>query len=159
MTKLWTDHTTHIHDHNTFSSPIKSQDLQRQIRALHSLKPKVLAVHRDRYFFNNVEDYLLKATPGQMTRYIDRYQPVILHSLRQASKVSTAAHPTTSFFHRSTTPHHKPSPQSNTTTRGGKSSKTYQDKSTNDSTDADLLSPDKTLPTTTTTTYPSQLTS
>lgn len=108
MGKLWRDHTTHIHASITRSSPGHRQELQAQIRALHSLKDQTLAVHRDQYFYPSVEQFLDQATNIQMRRYLSRYRPVILHSVGQADKIATNATPITQFFARRHTPPIRP---------------------------------------------------
>ena len=101
MGSLWHDHTNFIHASSTGrSSPVHRQELQAQIRALHSLKTLTLSAHRDQYFYPDLDEYLNQASNLQMRRYISRYRPVILNSLRQATKVATTALPLTTFFPR-----------------------------------------------------------
>ena len=98
MGTLWTTHLHHIHQSEaTISKTTKVTELQAQIRAIHQLQGQTLAEHRTRYFFSNVEQYIVKATVRQMAKYIDRYRPVILHSVRQATKIATNSPPITTF--------------------------------------------------------------
>jgi hypothetical protein len=89
MTQLWTNHLCNIHQDSSSDSPDAKQELQTQILALHALKDKTLAAHRDRYFFHDVHQYVHRATNTQMKKYIDRYRPVVLNSIRRAQKVAT----------------------------------------------------------------------
>jgi hypothetical protein len=100
MGTLWRDHTSFIHASENRQSPVHRQDLQDQIRALHSMKAQTLSAHRDQYFFPDVNDFLTQATNLQMQRYISRYRPVILNSIKQATKVATTGPSITTFFQR-----------------------------------------------------------
>ena len=57
-----------------------------------------MAAHRDRYFLTDVDNYAETATVSQMRRYVSRYKPVILNSLKQASKTATQALRIPQFF-------------------------------------------------------------
>ena len=92
---MW--HLDHIHRNTQPSLNDKHIELCNHIRLLHNLKEKTLAAHRDRYFFGNVEEYLQRATSNQMHNYITRYRPVILNSIRQATKTATHSMTITSF--------------------------------------------------------------
>lgn len=90
MGSLWSNHLTFLHQDSFLHSPEHRLELCIQIRMLHAVRPQTLADHRERYFFGDVEEYLRKATNLQMTRYVERYRPAILNSIRQASKIATS---------------------------------------------------------------------
>jgi hypothetical protein len=48
----------------------KHIELSNHIQAVHTSRTQTLAVHRDRYFFADVDDYLQYATTSQMQRYV-----------------------------------------------------------------------------------------
>jgi hypothetical protein len=100
MAELWGNHTSQVHALVSRSSRAHRLELQAQIRAIHTLRTKTLAAHQDQYFYTDVEQYLDQATESQMQRYIDRYRPVIMNSIRQATKIATNSQLITSFFPR-----------------------------------------------------------
>ena len=86
---LWSNHLQYIHANEQGGSSDKHLELSNHIRVLHSYRNSTLACHRDRYFYDNVDTYLERATTTQMQRYVDHYRPVILNSIRQATKIAT----------------------------------------------------------------------
>ena len=96
--ELWRAHTEYIHRTNDHRVPPQIQELRNKIKAMHTVREQTLADHRDRYFFPDVEAYLARATVAQMTRYVDRYQPVILQSIKEAQRLATRSFRITQFF-------------------------------------------------------------
>ena len=96
--QLWEEHTSHVHA--PVAMPIHRQraELQAEIRAMQAYRNDVLADHRDQYFLSDVDTFAEMATVSQMRRYVSRYKPVILNSLKQASKTATQALRIPQFF-------------------------------------------------------------
>lgn len=88
---LWRSHLDTIHVTNPDTHNDRHHSLCLQIRALQNFQSQTLADHRNRYFFSNVDNYLQNATISNMQNYIERYRPVILNSIRQATKLATRA--------------------------------------------------------------------
>ena len=88
---MWRSHVDFIHQAGPTGIDTKHVDLCNHIRQLHKFKGRTLAAHQDRYFFPDVETYLQKASTLQMQQYILQYRPVILNSIRHATKIATQA--------------------------------------------------------------------
>lgn len=98
MTNLWLRHLKAIHGDKPQSNPSYRQELVAQIYDLHRMRPLTLAAHRDSYFHESVEEYTEKATNIQMQRYIQRYRPAVLNSLRTAQRHITTTLSIRRFF-------------------------------------------------------------
>jgi hypothetical protein len=112
MSDLWAAHLQHVHDTTIqIAQSVELKAIQDQIRALHAAKDNVLADHRDKYFHSNLNNYLQQTPIQQMKTYLDRYRPVILHSIKQATTLATNALKITSFpgFSRQRPTHDKAS--------------------------------------------------
>jgi hypothetical protein len=103
--QLWTAHTQHIHETGTKSEQSQREELQAEIRTMHNSRNQVLAEHRDQYFFQDVDQYSETATITQMRRYVMRYKPVILNSVKQATKTATQTLRIPQFFNIRNRPH------------------------------------------------------
>lgn len=92
MGLLWTKHQEAIHRKTQCNeSPVLRASLQDQVRQLHALKPQARQIHQTTtYFHRNLEEFLDKGSIFSMQSYVDRYQPVILASVRQATQPTTS---------------------------------------------------------------------
>ena len=111
LSQLCTEHLHFIHERETrLYHHIKTQEIRQQIRHLYALRDKTLAAHRDRYFVEDLEHYLETTSMNHMTKYINRYRPAILNSIRQATRIATNALQLTAFqgFTRQTDPTTQP---------------------------------------------------
>ena len=101
MLHLWTSHLQQVHKESSLNKQREIQVLQAEIRQLHSLQDQTMAQHRDMYFHKDLESYLKISTEHQLQRYIDRYRPVIYHSIKRASQLAVHhSQSLTSFFAR-----------------------------------------------------------
>ena len=108
MGNMWHNHLQYIYKKEaTISHHTKQLELQNQIQMLHGMKEQTLAIHRSRYFFNDVEQYVQNASIQQMTQYIHHYLPVIMNSIRQATKLATNTMMLTRFTGFTRTTHQK----------------------------------------------------
>ena len=98
MTDLWQNHIQHIHDcASQIAQHAETKSIQDQIRALHAMQNQTMAAHRDKYFHPDLDQYLIQTPLAQMKCYLQRYQPVILHSIKQATTLATNAPKITNF--------------------------------------------------------------
>ena len=100
MLILWQAHVQHIHNDTDLGNHKKAAELQAEIRHLHSLKAKTMAQHRTTYFHEDLDLYFSTSSVAQLQRYIDRYKPVILQSIKRASQHDTQSNRITQFFMR-----------------------------------------------------------
>jgi hypothetical protein len=92
MSEFWHAHLDLVHHKSSPGpSPDKIDEMKTRIRLLHTRRIDAwLAVHREQYFFDDLETYLTTATSAQMKTYLLNYTPVIYASIREAIKVSDA---------------------------------------------------------------------
>jgi hypothetical protein len=91
MSEFWHAHLAYVYNTSTpGSSPDKIDEMKTWIRLLHTRRIDALAVHRDQYFFDDLETYLQTATSAQMKTYLLNYTPAIYASIREATKASNA---------------------------------------------------------------------
>jgi hypothetical protein len=91
MSELWHAHLAHVHQNSAPGpSPDKIDEMKTRIRLLRTRCIDALAVHREQYFFDDLESYLQTATSAQMKTYLLNYTPAIYASIREATKLSNA---------------------------------------------------------------------
>ena len=84
MSSFWERHLDHIHAHSQRKrSPAKLLETKIQIQQLHAARNKVLPEHRDRYFHDNLDDYLEHTDQWKLEQYLLHYKPAILASIRR----------------------------------------------------------------------------
>ena len=90
LSTLWTNHLNHVHQKaDNIPSPEKRLEMQTKIRMLHQRRQNCLAAHRERYFHDDLDDYLAQATNSQMETYITNYEPRIYDSIKQSQNNDT----------------------------------------------------------------------
>lgn len=104
MIELWRNHLQAVHGEKPNTSPDRCQELVAQINDLHRMRSLTLAAHRDSYFHESVEDYTAQATNSQMHKYLQRYRPVVLNSMKTAQRHITTAISIRRFFLPRSTP-------------------------------------------------------
>jgi hypothetical protein len=91
MSELWHAHLDYVHNKSKPGpSPDKIDEMKTRIRLLHTRRTDTLAVHRDQYFFDDLDTYFQTATSTQMKPYLLNYTPAIYASIRESTKVSNA---------------------------------------------------------------------
>jgi hypothetical protein len=103
--QLWRNHLDYIHTAHTThpgTSLDKVTEYKQKIRQLHSKKQQCLHIHRDRYFYPDVEEFLATSTASQMRTYLHNYEDVIAHSIQMAQKTKTPSLLSFSGFTRAT---------------------------------------------------------
>jgi hypothetical protein len=98
MLHLWQEHLQLIHTTTSLGRQEKLISLRQEVRTLHQLQQQVLSHHRSQYFHEDLDTYLDQANVHMLQRYLDRYKPVIYHSIHQATQRSRHSHLITKFF-------------------------------------------------------------
>ena len=84
MSSFWERHLDHIYAHaQRKRSPAKLMEVKTQIQQLHAARNKVLPEHRDRYFHDNLDDYLEHTDQRKLEQYLLHYKPAIFASIRR----------------------------------------------------------------------------
>ncbi len=86
---LWDNHLK-AQNHQIADTSIRVMDktieYKTRIRLLHDRKSQCLHIHREQYFYLDVEQFLHSATNAQMKAYLHHYEPVIQQSIKDAAK-------------------------------------------------------------------------
>ena len=64
----------------------KRHEYHTRIRKLHEPKDQCLHAHQTTYFYEDVEDFLTRASIPQMRSYLHSYEPVIRRSIDEATR-------------------------------------------------------------------------
>jgi len=84
---LWLDHLSYIHRKDD-QRPISEETvhhMKTHVRLLHQLQPHTLPVHQEQYFQPDPEEFVAKAHPATIRKYLATYKPHIVASIKRAA--------------------------------------------------------------------------
>jgi hypothetical protein len=96
----WIDHNQKIYGKDKAEANLfERQNLERELRSLHTYRLRVLSDDRDKLFINDIPHFLNTVTTAQLFNWLSIHKPAIHESVRTAQSESVAgSRPLSSYF-------------------------------------------------------------